>query len=121
MDTTLADVFSLLSLFFLTIGRTKECPAIYSQVASIRVSPALISLPPLQFLHIILTNAPYFWSISLLRTPQVSIQNYSSLAVLRDSDVTVPSALLYPANRTESEVRLAYTAATTPDRVGPQT
>ncbi|CCA70692.1 hypothetical protein PIIN_04626 [Serendipita indica DSM 11827] len=36
VDTTLADVFSLLSLFFLTIGRTKECPAIYSQVASIR-------------------------------------------------------------------------------------
>ena len=37
IDTTLADIFSLLSLFFLTIGRTKECPAIYSQVASIRV------------------------------------------------------------------------------------
>lgn len=36
IDTTLADIFSLLSLFFLTIGRTKECPAIYSQVASIR-------------------------------------------------------------------------------------
>lgn len=38
IDTTLADIFSLLSLFFLTIGRTKECPATYSQVASIRVS-----------------------------------------------------------------------------------
>ncbi|KAG8863618.1 hypothetical protein FRC20_010660 [Serendipita sp. 405] len=38
VDTTLADVFSLLSLFFLAIGRTKECPAIYSQVTSIRVS-----------------------------------------------------------------------------------
>lgn len=36
IDTTLADVFSLLSLFFLTVGRTKESPAIYSQVASIR-------------------------------------------------------------------------------------
>ncbi|KAG8809820.1 hypothetical protein FRC18_004372, partial [Serendipita sp. 400] len=36
VDTTLADVFSLLSLFFLAIGRTKECPAIYSQVTSIR-------------------------------------------------------------------------------------
>lgn len=36
IDTTLADVFQLLSLFFLTIGRTKECPAIYSQVVSIR-------------------------------------------------------------------------------------
>ena len=38
LDTTLADVFSLLSLFFLTIGRTKECPAIYCQIASMRVS-----------------------------------------------------------------------------------
>lgn len=37
VDTTLADVFSLLSLFFLTIGKTKECPATYCQIASIRV------------------------------------------------------------------------------------
>lgn len=36
LDTTLADVFNLLSLFFLTIGRTKECPATYSQIASMR-------------------------------------------------------------------------------------
>ncbi|TDL23623.1 hypothetical protein BD410DRAFT_786858 [Rickenella mellea] len=36
VDTTLADVFSLLSLFFLTIGKTKECPATYCQIASIR-------------------------------------------------------------------------------------
>lgn len=38
LDTTLADVFSLLSLFFLTIGRTRECPATYCQIASLRVS-----------------------------------------------------------------------------------
>jgi hypothetical protein len=38
VDTTLADVFSLLSLFFLTIGKTKELPATYSQLASMRVS-----------------------------------------------------------------------------------
>lgn len=38
LDTTLADVFNLLSLFFLTIGRTRECPATYSQIASMRVS-----------------------------------------------------------------------------------
>jgi hypothetical protein len=38
LDTTLADVFSLLSLFYLTIGKTKECPATYSQIASMRVS-----------------------------------------------------------------------------------
>jgi hypothetical protein len=38
LDTTLADVFNLLSLFFLTIGKTKECPATYSQIASMRVS-----------------------------------------------------------------------------------
>lgn len=36
VDTTLADVFSLLSLCYLTLGRTKECPAVYSQLASIR-------------------------------------------------------------------------------------
>jgi len=36
LDTTLADVFSLLSLFYLTIGKTRVTPAIYSQIASIR-------------------------------------------------------------------------------------
>ncbi|KAJ3812516.1 hypothetical protein EV368DRAFT_44332 [Lentinula lateritia] len=36
LDTTLADVFSLLSLFYLTIGRTKDAPATYSQIASMR-------------------------------------------------------------------------------------
>lgn len=38
LDTLLADVFSLLSLFFLTIGKTNEAPATYSQLASMRVS-----------------------------------------------------------------------------------
>lgn len=36
LDTTLADVFALLSLFFLTIGKTKDTPAVYSQIASMR-------------------------------------------------------------------------------------
>ncbi|OCB85509.1 hypothetical protein A7U60_g7519 [Sanghuangporus baumii] len=36
VDTTLSDVFSLLSLFFLTIGKTKECPATYCQISTIR-------------------------------------------------------------------------------------
>lgn len=36
LDTTLADVFSLLSLFYLTIGKTKDAPATYSQIASMR-------------------------------------------------------------------------------------
>ena len=40
LDTLLADVFNLLSLFFLTIGKTKEAPATYSQLASMRVSIA---------------------------------------------------------------------------------
>jgi hypothetical protein len=39
LDTALADVFNLLSLFFLTIGKTREIPAIYCQLVSIRVSP----------------------------------------------------------------------------------
>ncbi|KAG6334268.1 hypothetical protein ID866_4825 [Astraeus odoratus] len=42
VDTTLADVFSLLSLCYLTLGKTKECPAVYSQLASMRI--ALIQL-----------------------------------------------------------------------------
>ncbi|KAL0067197.1 hypothetical protein AAF712_005767 [Marasmius tenuissimus] len=37
LDTTLADVFSLLSLFYLTIGKTKDAPATYSQIASMRL------------------------------------------------------------------------------------
>ncbi|KAH9935913.1 uncharacterized protein BXZ73DRAFT_45394 [Epithele typhae] len=36
LDTTLADVFNLLSLFFLTIGKTREGPATYSQIACLR-------------------------------------------------------------------------------------
>ncbi|KAH7105846.1 hypothetical protein BKA62DRAFT_688188 [Auriculariales sp. MPI-PUGE-AT-0066] len=36
LDTTLADVFNLLSLFFLTIGKARECPATYCQIATIR-------------------------------------------------------------------------------------
>jgi hypothetical protein len=38
LDTTLADVFSLLSLFYLTIGKTRDAPATYCQIASMRVS-----------------------------------------------------------------------------------
>lgn len=38
VDTTLSDVFSLLSLFFLTIGKTREGPATYCQISTIRVS-----------------------------------------------------------------------------------
>ncbi|KAJ7625650.1 hypothetical protein FB45DRAFT_921957 [Roridomyces roridus] len=36
LDTTLADVFGLLSLFYLTIGKTRDTPATYSQIASMR-------------------------------------------------------------------------------------
>ncbi|KAK2463642.1 hypothetical protein APHAL10511_004393 [Amanita phalloides] len=36
VDTTLVDVFSLLSLFYLTIGKTRDTPAIYCQIASMR-------------------------------------------------------------------------------------
>lgn len=38
LDTTLSDVFSLLSLFYLTIGKTKDTLATYCQIASMRVS-----------------------------------------------------------------------------------
>ncbi|TFK98345.1 hypothetical protein BDV98DRAFT_613811 [Pterulicium gracile] len=36
VDATLADVFSLLSLFFLTIGKTRDAVAAYSQIASMK-------------------------------------------------------------------------------------
>ncbi|WVN85977.1 uncharacterized protein L203_101135 [Cryptococcus depauperatus CBS 7841] len=36
VDQVLADVFSLLSLFFLTIGKSRETPATYCQIASMR-------------------------------------------------------------------------------------
>ncbi|KAF8637645.1 hypothetical protein AX17_002713 [Amanita inopinata Kibby_2008] len=36
LDTTLSDVFSLLSLFYLTIGKTRDTPAIYCQIASMK-------------------------------------------------------------------------------------
>lgn len=37
VDQVLNDVFNLLSLFFLTIGKTKESPGTYCQIASMRV------------------------------------------------------------------------------------
>jgi hypothetical protein len=40
LDTVLADVFNLLSFFYLTTGMTKGAPATYSQLASMRVSNA---------------------------------------------------------------------------------
>ncbi|SCZ87484.1 BZ3500_MvSof-1268-A1-R1_Chr2-2g04950 [Microbotryum saponariae] len=36
VDTTLNDVFQLLSLFFLTIGKSRESPATYSQLATMK-------------------------------------------------------------------------------------
>ncbi|KAG5642626.1 hypothetical protein DXG03_002464 [Asterophora parasitica] len=36
LDTTLSDVFSLLSLFYLTIGKTKDTLGTYCQIASMR-------------------------------------------------------------------------------------
>lgn len=37
VDTTLADVFQLLSLFFLTIGKSRSAPATYCQLATMQV------------------------------------------------------------------------------------
>jgi len=34
LDTTLSDIFHLLSLFFLTIGKAKEAPATFCQLAT---------------------------------------------------------------------------------------
>ncbi|WFD28615.1 hypothetical protein MNAN1_003628 [Malassezia nana] len=36
VDTMLVDVFYLLSLFFLTVGRSRECPALFSQIGCMK-------------------------------------------------------------------------------------
>lgn len=36
VDTMLVDVFYLLSLFFLTVGRSRECPAMFSQIGCMK-------------------------------------------------------------------------------------
>lgn len=36
IDTMLADVFSLLSLFFLAVGRSRECPAMFCQISCMK-------------------------------------------------------------------------------------
>ena len=38
VDTIIADVFGLLSLFFLTVGKSRETPATYCQIVAMRVS-----------------------------------------------------------------------------------
>ena len=37
VDTVLDDCFQLISLFFLTIGRNQEAPAVYSAVSTVKV------------------------------------------------------------------------------------
>lgn len=36
VDTMLVDVFYMLSLFFLTVGRSRECPAMFSQIGCMK-------------------------------------------------------------------------------------
>src|SRR5260370_41584887 len=56
VDQTLSDVFSLLSLFFLTVGKGKEAPATYCQLQSMTVSeiclgfPSIIPMPLLKLI-----------------------------------------------------------------------
>ena len=45
VDTVIGDVFALLSLFFLTIGKSRETPALYGQIFSMRVSLAAVEYP----------------------------------------------------------------------------
>jgi hypothetical protein len=52
VDTTLADVFSLLSLFYLTIGKTRDAPAAYCQIASMRVSVYIFPLTRRASFHV---------------------------------------------------------------------
>ena len=94
LDTTLADVFSLLSLFFLTIGRTKECPAIYCQIASMRVSnrmwiftlaprrrPTGVHTADALFLRLVPTRSVLWNSTFRFRPKDEAIQIYSDRGV----------------------------------------
>ena len=52
VDTTLNDVFQLLSLFFLTIGKSRESPATYCQLSTMKVSmefPWISTMPPKKY------------------------------------------------------------------------
>lgn len=42
VDTVLDDCFQLISLFFLTIGRNQEAPAVYSAVSTVKVSSTIL-------------------------------------------------------------------------------
>lgn len=83
LDTTLADVFSLLSLFFLTIGKTKDTPAAYSQIASMRVSIAPVTQAfPYQIATPVNTRT-YEANI----TPQQILDHMNESAVYNESDL----------------------------------
>lgn len=73
LDTTLADVFSLLSLFYLTIGKTKDTLATYCQIASMRVSG-----------HVYFKRFPEFM---LTRIIQQILNHMNESAVYNESDL----------------------------------
>lgn len=70
VDTTLSDVFSLLSLFFLTIGKTKECPATYCQISTIRVNSIFLEFP-VAFLTVLISNCWITWTNQRYTTSQI--------------------------------------------------
>lgn len=84
VDTMLADVFHLLSLFFLTIGKGREAPATYSQIASIRVG-SLISIPALGLpvhrahLSLLSVNSSYPIDSTTTATPRPHVRISSVL------------------------------------------
>ena len=58
VDTTLADVFQLLSLFFLTIGKSRSAPATYCQLATM-----MVCFAPCERLYVLITSSRNYWII----------------------------------------------------------
>ncbi|KAI5195780.1 hypothetical protein E4T39_08056 [Aureobasidium subglaciale] len=58
VDTVLDDCFQLVSLFFLTIGRNQEAPAVYSAVSTVK--PLYVLIPPVQRLLDHLKEAGFY-------------------------------------------------------------
>jgi hypothetical protein len=50
VDTVLDDCFQLVSLFFLTIGRNQDAPAVYSAVSTVKVSDPNVWIWPSMYL-----------------------------------------------------------------------
>jgi hypothetical protein len=98
LDTLLADVFSLLSLFYLTIGKTRDTPATYCQIASMRVSHNAIFIPPPSDSNLVVSILLYCTHTISFSTCQQILNHMNESAIYNESD-------LAPFHRRLNELR----------------